>query len=501
MHASTAPVNRQPFLRVILSASGVSMASQAVALLRQILIVSSFGFSRELDFYATLYALMSISVLSLASVLDSNYIGLLNERKSTNGDAAINGEFFAYVRASLLLSLMIVAALCIVFPVLSLPFTAGFTSSERTALSGVALYFLPWALLVLPFAAMGACLKSVWSYRQFFTAELIVTVVSTVAIYLRHVDVSDIALAYAYGYAIAILYLGWHLYRLSSESQGSKFPWQQFLHRFTRHFCSNQIGTLYAMAERFWFSYLPSGSIAALAVVQQLTMNLTSLLSFRDAYVVPLAEAAGRPQKISRLLCGLFLLSASAGIFVAMAAKPISTVLFHYGKTGSADIALLATLLSISMVGVVMGAVGTPIWRLLQVNAQYRPLVWVYMINTVLTLLLGQIFVGWMQLGAVGMAFVGSINATMACGLALSYAKTFGASLTWAQIALLMQSVTFFVAAGISMHLATTSDDISAVSQLILYAAIYGTLLTAYFFIFRHRLLPLLKGVGHWGAT
>lgn len=468
------------------------MASQGIALLRQILIVASFGFSRDLDFYTTLYALMSISILSLATILDSNYIGLLNERKSNGGEAAIRREFFAYVRASLLLSLVIVVALCLVFPLLSLPFTAGFTMEEKAALNKLALYFLPWSLLVLPFAAMGACLKSVWGYRQFFTAELMITVVSTVAIYLRHTHVQDIAYAYAYGYGAAILYLAWHLYHLSDDTQNSKFPWRKFLNRFSRHFCSNQIGTLYALTERFWFSYLPTGGIAVLGVVQQLTMNLTSLLSFRDAYVVPLAEVEGRAQKMSRLLCGLFLLSTATAIFVAATAKPISTILFNYGKTGSEDITLLATLLSISMVGVVMGAVGTPVWRLMQVNAQYRPLVWVYLINSILTLLLGQVFVGWMQLGTIGMAIISTINATVVCFIALAYARTFEARLSKDQVTLLLQSMIFFATFGICVQLVMHAFQTNAVSSLLLGGGIYGSAMAIYGLLFRRQLQFLI---------
>jgi peptidoglycan biosynthesis protein MviN/MurJ (putative lipid II flippase) len=490
---------RQPFFRILLSAGSVSLLSQGIALLRQVLVVSLFGFGRALDFYATLYALMSISVISLSSVLESNFIGLLNERKARDGEDAMHAGFGAYVVASVVMSVGLVGLLVLFYPLLSLPFTAGFSAAEKAEIEALALAFLPWALLVLPFAAMGACVKSAWHYRQFFTAELMVTLVSTGIIYLHHEQVADIAHAYAYGYGIAVLYLGWNLrrrLRLAAES----FPWRHFLSRFLRHVGSNQVGTLYTMAERFWFSHLPAGGIATLGVVQQLTMSFTSLLSFRDAYLVPLADPTGRAQKIARLLCGLFLLSTAAATFVAIAAQPIGALLFQYGKAGGKDIDLLATLLAIGMVGVLMSTLGTPIWRVLQLGARYTPLVWLYLFSAGLTLATGYFFVGRLGLGAVGMAIVGAINATVAFLASVAYARSFGTRLSLAQVGLLLQSLAVFLAAALVSRLAMDGVTAGALVKLLCGGLIYAICLAGYAVVIRHRLRPLLKGTGLWAG-
>ena len=44
-------MQRKPFFNILISAGGVVILSQAVAMVRQIVIVSSYGFSRDLDFY------------------------------------------------------------------------------------------------------------------------------------------------------------------------------------------------------------------------------------------------------------------------------------------------------------------------------------------------------------------------------------------------------------------------------------------------------------------
>lgn len=487
-------MQRKPFFNILISAGAVAILSQAVAMVRQILIVSTYGFSRDLDFYTTLFAIMAVSVLSLSSILESNFIGLLSELKATRGESAVRSSFIPYFGASILFSFIVVALLGAAFPLLTLPFTAGFTADERTRLMWLGLYFLPWALLILPFAALAACLKSIWCYREVFIAELVVAVISTVAIYYRHGSVGDIALAFAFGYTASILLLLWTVVRQSSSSCRPGFPWHQFFTRFVRHFGSNQIGILQTIAERFWFSHLPIGNIAALGVVQQLVMSLTGLISFRDAYVVPLAEETGRGPKLARLLVGMFLLATAAAVFIAVAALPISELLYQYGKAGSGDIVLIALLLQIGMISVVMVAVATPVWRVQQVRAHYRPMILVYVISTVLIFTLGALLIGWLHMNAVGMAIVSSVNATVACIVAIYFAGRLGARLTGMHWRLLVSSLFFLAFAGTLAFYAMGRVEGPAIMRLAISGIAYGLILAVYGLLHYRQLRALISG-------
>ncbi len=487
-------MERKPFFSILISAGGVAILSQAVAMVRQILIVSYYGLSRDLDFYTTLFAIMSVSVLSLANILESNFIGLLSELKAEEGENAVRGSFVPYSGASVLFSVLVITLLVAAFPVLSLPFTAGFAAGERASLTHLGLYFLPWALLILPFAALGACLKSIWCYREVFLAELVVALASTAAIYFRHHAVSDIALGYAFGYTMAILFLLWAMLRQSRAGGDFGFPWRQFFSRFVRHFGSNQIGILQTMAERFWFSHLPAGNIAALGIVQQLTMSLTGLISFRDAYVVPLADEAGRGPKLTRLLTGMFLLATGGATFVAIAALPISELLYQYGKAGEADIALIALLLQIGMTSVTMVAIATPVWRIQQVGAHYRPLVAVYVISAVLTFVLGAIFIGRLHMDAIGMALVNAINTLIACLIAMYFASRLGARPTGAQWRLLACSLVSFAVAGTFAFFAMNTVQGPVILRLAIGGSAYSLVVAAYGFLQYRQLRGLISG-------
>jgi len=489
-----------PFFSVLLSAGGLSIFSQFIGLARQVLILSSFGLTRELDFFVTLSAMLSITVLSIATILESNFIGLLTEARLRNDTLKLQYVIVDYVCASFIVSIFITVLLYVAYPLLSLPFVAGFDVSEKESMANLALYFVPWGFLVIPFVAIGACLKTDWQYQHVFKAELLVALVSTLAIWMRHNSVGDVALAYSYGYGLGLIFLAWPLRGMRRGRQNAGFPWKAFLSRLGRQFASNQLGTLQTVAERYWLSHLSPGGASAVAIVQQLTTNLSILFGFKDAYLVPLTEKEGSAHKLARLLCGVFLLAMSVAIFVVVSSEQITTVLFQYGKTRSSDTTLLASLLSIGMVAVVSSTVGTPVWRLLQVRAQYQPLVVIYLVGFVSTTVLGFILVDWLQLGAVGIAIMGAGTSLIAGLGSFTHAHAMGMRLKREQVYILARSLLVFVFAGASTYFVIQAIEANALIRLSAGAAVYAVMLAGYAFFFRGQFRTMLFGFGIWSS-
>lgn len=409
---------------VFVSASGISCATQAVALLRQIIIVSAFGLTRELDLYSTVFAILSFSILPMAVIVETTFISMLGAVRENYGAGALGNAVRTYASASFVLSAGIVCFVAGLLPVLVLPFVAGFNEQAQASLLGLAPYSLLWALLVLPHVAISACLKVARSYHAAFMSDLTVSVISTAAIYLSHNTVADVVLAYGYGYAAGVLFSGYFVLRLRprQEELVVGFPWLLFIRRALRHFTSTQVGMLSTLAERFWFSYLPAGGIAALALVQQLVMSLSGLLSFRDAYLVPLSNSVGRERRLAQLLLSLLLMSVVTAVGVIALAEPICQLLFEYGKTAARDTALLAKLLQIGMVAMVFSVVSTPVWRMQQMMGIYRPLTFVYLGQALLIMVLGWFVINRLGLGTIGMALVSVIVSAVATLVAVIFA-------------------------------------------------------------------------------
>jgi peptidoglycan biosynthesis protein MviN/MurJ (putative lipid II flippase) len=488
MASRSRPLRQVPFLSVIASATGVSLFSQAIALLRQVLIVSSFGLSRDLDIYSTIFGLLSISVFAAAAIVESIFIALLTTVREGRGDDAVRRTLKHYTFAAAAFSAIWMIFLVALFPLVSLPFTAGFDAKDRNDLSALAISAMPWALLVIPYAAMGACLKCAGRFGHFFASELIVTVVSTLAIYLQHSSIDDVPRAYAIGYGAGSILLIFELIRQSQPGPGEPFPWREFLRRFLRHFSSNQLGTLGTLIERFWFSFLPAGGIGAIALVQQLMMSLSSLLSFREVYLVSLAREEGRAERLSRLLAGLAMLSGLAAVFVIGFAEPICSALFEYGKASARDVALLSDLLAIGCSAMVFGVVAQPVWRLQQMLGTYRPISLMYVAHAISMLLLGWLAVGALHWGARGLALVVFVNAAGACVAALMFARQMGARINAAKLRLVLSSWCLFLAAAVAARVTIDSLIAHQLLRLAAGAVIYGLFVGAGAYLARRKL-------------
>lgn len=483
----------KPFFAILVSASGVSLAIQAMGLLRQILLVSAFGFSRSLDLFSTLYALLSLSVFSFAVIVESVTTSIMTRISEARGETAMRKAIIPSLLVASTFSVLLVLSVALCFPLISIPFTAGFDAATRSDFETLAWHALPWAVLVVPYTVIGVCLKCNWQYKPVFLAELLVTAVSTLSIYCWHEQIADAVLAYAYGYGVAVLFLLYAIRKVILPSGEEGFPWREFTRRTAQHFLSNQVGVIGSLVERYWFSFLPPGGIAALALVQQITISLASLLSFRDAYLVPLAQAKNRGQKLSRLLIGLGLLAMMASAAIMALADPICTVLFHYGKVAMRDTSLVADLLRIGGVTVAFSIVATPIWRLQQMSGVYRPLTIVYFVVALVTFALGYLLIATMQSGAPGMALIAAINAFWACGVAMMYAKGFGARIEASEWRLIAVSVLIFSSAAGIAFLVVGAVDV-ALLGLVSGALCFVVFVAICAFPFRGRIRQIVLG-------
>ena len=495
MHPSRAETGGRPFFTILASAGGVSLAIQAISLLRQILLVSTFGFSRSLDLFSTLYALLTICVFSFAVIVESVMTSVLTRIGEAQGEVAMRRAIIPSLKAAAIFSTVLVVLVAASFRLLALPFTAGFDEVLRSDLQALAWHALPWALLVVPYTVGGVCLKCNWQYRPVFFAELLVTGISTLSICLWHDGIADAVLAYAYGYGVATTFIMVALWRLGLPASDSSFPWREFVRRVFQHFLSNQVGIAGSLVERYWFSFLPPGGIAALALVQQLTVSLASFLSFRDAYLVPLAQTENRGQKLSRLLLGMGLLALMAASATMALADPICTVLFQYGKVAARDAALVAELLRIGVVAVAFSIVATPVWRLQQMSGVYRPLTIIYLCAALATLTLGYLLIAKFQLGAPGMALIAAINAFWGCSIAMMYARSFGAHIGAAERSLALGAVAVCSIAGGVAFLVVGSVE-TAMMGLVAGAVSFMLLVGICAFSVRDRLRWIVLGRG-----
>jgi len=491
----TAQAHPQPFYRVLLSATGITLLAQGVALFRQILIVGYFGLSRDLDLYSTVYAMAVVTAFAFNIILENTCMSILVGIRDAQGEAFAARVARQCLFFGALFGLASTIVFAVITPLLSIVYAAGFSGEEHGRLLGLAVYFLPWALISPIYFVAMASLKSLLHYKSAFCAELIVALVSTLLLVCFHSKISYVPLAYAGGYMSALAMLLVLLYRVKAVGNAERISVRAMVKRISAYFFSNQASIPGAMAERFWFSFLPPGGISALALVQQLVMNLSGLLAFRDIYLVPLLPEANRKDKLRRLLLGMAYITLPVVVFVAMFSTEIMHVMFGYGKVTAADIDLTACLLSISMIGLFVTVVLTPCWRLLQTIGMYRPVTIFYVASAVSTMLLGAILIRTLDLGVIGMVLISVINA-IGGGVYLYKRYARGSLRLHVQDCLLVLSG-LAVSLGAAYIASLFSSPLpKGLLSLAITSAVYFTLVGLYAFLRRGMLKDLLEGRG-----
>ena len=125
---------RPRFIKVIVSAMGVSLASQALAFVRQMLIAAYFGISRELDIYFVVYTVAAMIVFAFSTVFDSMLVPRLVRAREQGGEAVFQSQAAQIFKVSTGIGVLATVLMMIAVPVLTPLIGSGFDEAQRAEL-------------------------------------------------------------------------------------------------------------------------------------------------------------------------------------------------------------------------------------------------------------------------------------------------------------------------------------------------------------------------------
>jgi putative peptidoglycan lipid II flippase len=468
----------------VASAFGVSIAQQLIGLFRQVLIAAFFGLSREFDAYLVVYALVTMVVFNLAGVFDTVAVARLVQIHGRDGEETFwrtsNRILLLSCAFGVVFAATTIALLWIAMPIL----TAGFSPAERVFVGHIGWYFIPWIVVIVPYYALSAHLKAVWQFSWVFAAELVVMVVSIAILWFEHASVAALPIAYGGGYAVAALLL---LARRGFRRNAATATSPHLINSMSKQYLATQVGTANGFADRYFQSFLIPGGISVLGYVGLIVNSLSSLMTFREIYVVPLAVEAGREQRLERMLQGLVLISIPCTFFLIIYAEPIVSVLLQRGKFTPEAAAVTAAILRILALSLLLSTVLAPLERMFQildrlVFTQVR-----YLIALAATLVFQSFFVFYLAMDVRGLAWGSVCNSAVVLASVILMVRRCGIVVRWrgffANAA--FATVTAAVAMGISWPVAS---HFTGLGQLIMATGLYGLVVASSYFMARARL-------------
>lgn len=475
---------KQRFVWHVASAFGVSIVQQVIGLLRQILIAAFFGLSREFDGYIVAYGLVTMVVFNLSGVFDTVVVSRLVHIRERDGDAsfwrASNRVLLQALAAGTSFAVGFVALLWLALPIV----TAGFSPTERAFVGHLGWYFLPWIVVIVPYYALSAHLKATWQFSWVFAAEILTMVVSIAVLWFDHAAVVSLPLAYAAGYAAAALLL---LMRRGFRRTDHALNPPGLMVSMSKQYLSIQVGTATGFADRYFQSFLMPGGISALGYVGLIVNNLSSLLTFREIYVVPLTAEAGREQRLERMLQGLVLISIPCALFFVVYAEPIVTVLLQRGKFTPEAAAITAAVLRIQALSLLVSTMLAPLERIFQILDRLSFTQIRYLSAFVATLVFQSLFVFYLGMDVQGVAWGWLCTSVVVLTLVIVMVRICGVTIRWRGVLAnaAFAAVTAGVAIGVSWPL---GSHYSGLVELAVGGGLFGAVVALSYFMASERL-------------
>jgi putative peptidoglycan lipid II flippase len=260
----------------------------------------------------------------------------------------------------------------------------------------------------------------------------------------------------------------------------------------SQHF-ANQIGTVNGFADRYFQSFLAAGSISSLGYASQILNNLSSLMTFREIYIVPLAPEAGRSERIERILKGVVLLSIPVSGFIVAFAQPIVEILFQRGQFNAEAAGLTSRVMAIMAIGLVASSIMAPLQRVFQITNRVA-FTHVFYASWLAGIFVFQyLFIFVLKWEAVGYAIGSCINGFLLTALVAVLVRRCGVTIAWGRVLLYVVYAASVSAAAIGAAQLSTASY-SALVRLLVAGPIYGSVVVAGYLVI-HRRIRMIVGL------
>ena len=292
-------------------------------ILKHIVVAAVIGLSVRLDIFYMGMALMGVFVFTWARMIEVITVPTLVElnSKDNNQFLKLTGDMFTF---SVLVSI-ILFVLIVLFRDYLVKIAWGFGEDKRQKLSEAMLWFSPVALLYVPFHYVGSVFRSVRRFSLFYKAEFIIAIVTLACIILYRNEENVLMWSFSTGIVSAIAYMLFE-YGRYFKFYGNPLSKEVInVLKIAPGLLVLQCASyLYILSDRIFITFLPSGSIGALAYGRTLSFIWEDLIGIKGSFITVFSESKKEHDR-NRLYNDLI----SMAIYMAI---PITLFLLAFGE-------------------------------------------------------------------------------------------------------------------------------------------------------------------------
>lgn len=402
----------QTALEGILSAAVLNLGSRFLMFLRHVVITAYIGLSSGLDAFYIAMSILGIFVVVMADVFDSLGIPYLVRAWTEEGESGFDRVSASVFRLAVRLS-AVLCALMLLFSPFSPSIAAGFSEADRGMVFRYLYLLLPMAVCYLPYHALGSLFRARRRFQAFYLAELLVSAAGLLVIAASPRNPDVIPAAWSASYVVGFLFL----FFLAGKAFGrpgkeDKTISRDFLHTGLRLLPVYGVTYLYIITDRYFASFLPTGSVSALSYGLMLAVLLPGVLNMENVFITPLSETEDRGKILEWILKGLILLCTPVMAFTLCFALPIVQAVFERGSFTGASSAMTATALTYYTAALPCILLSSILSRVLMIEKRIETLLFASICGVLLNVLLNYLFVFRIGMGIGGIALATSLTNT-----------------------------------------------------------------------------------------
>lgn len=384
---------------------GFNVLSKGVGYGRQLLMAYYFGVQRGLDVYFMTFNIVMLLVYSYSTWFDQVGVPHLVQTKEQEGEEAYRELTGSVISFSLVMGAVLALAVWALFPLVGRVLASGLAPVERQEMRGLVPFFLPWVLVIFPYNAAGAVVKSLRYFDILLLGDLLVSVTALAGFFLFHDSLAVLPLSLACGHLLVLaLFLVVVARRGRLHGPLRTAPMRALYRKFMKLFGAGATTIAHQAVERFYQSFLLPGAISAWEYAKQTLTPVFDLLGFRDLFVVALSSQEQREEKLHRLLCGVLLLAVPAALFLYVHAGLVVDVLYQRGRFDRHAADTTGRVLSVLALSIIPGALNTVLGRVLQIQDRILHGGLVNLLGAGFILVLNAVLVFWLKLDVIGLA-------------------------------------------------------------------------------------------------
>ncbi|GAB4369863.1 MAG: murein biosynthesis integral membrane protein MurJ [Deltaproteobacteria bacterium] len=399
----------QTAIRGIVSVATINLAARAVAYGKHILITAYFGLSAPLDAFYVAATVLSMAVFVFGDIFDSLGIPRLVKVLQEEGETSFRELAGSIFSLSLALSGTVCLLLLLIGP--WTPWIAPGLSPEKKGMVLRNLLLLaPMALLYLPYHAVGSFLRARRRFQAFYLGELIIASVTFLILLLRH-DIPDILpLSFSLAYIAVFLYIvaaglrGIRPRGIRTHPMMARMVRMVFL--LLPLYLTNY---LFALVDRAFASFLPTGGISALFYGAMIAMIPYSILMPESIVITPLSETADREPMLREIVSAILMISVPLALFTALHAPPLVKAAFERGVFTPASTRATGDALAFLSLAIPAYFLWPLFYRVFQILENLGAIGWISLSAVLLNAALNFLFLS-LDLGIRGIALATSIS-------------------------------------------------------------------------------------------